>query len=254
MPILDYNLTKSISEQITEQIDQALESVEQQKTPRSYLGASRLGEECQRRLQFEYWQQPVDKGQHFRGQLLRIFQFGHQFEELAIGWLKAAGFELYTETREGGQFGFSAVGGKLKGHVDGIFNSAPAGIGMMCPALWECKSMNNKSWKDTVKRGVVLSKPIYAAQVALYQAYMEAMVPGISQNPALFTAVNKDTCELYFEWLPFDAGLAQQCSDKAVAILQACESGELLPRISTDAGHYLCKMCPWKQQCWEART
>lgn len=114
--------------------------------------------------------------------------------------------------------------------------------------------MNNKSWKDTVKRGVVLSKPIYAAQVALYQAYMEPSVPGISQNPALFTAVNKDTSELYFEWLPFDAGLAQQCSDKAVAILQACESGELLPRISTDAGHYLCKMCPWKQQCWEART
>ena len=39
-------------------------------------------------------------------------------------------------------------------------------------ALWECKSANAKNWRDIVKRGVTLAKPVYAAQIALYQAYM----------------------------------------------------------------------------------
>ncbi len=252
--MVDDDALLHFSNQVTEQIDQALEAVERNKTPRNYLGASRLGEECQRRLQYEYWHQPVDKGQHFQGRTLRIFQFGHSFETLAIDWLRQAGFDLYTETRDGGQFGFQALDGTLRGHVDGIFNGGPAAIAMTYPALWECKSMNSRSWKDTVKKGVTISKPVYAAQMALYQAYMEEQVPGISQHPALFTAVNKDTCELYFEQVPFDQGLAQRSSDKAVKILQACDAGELLPRISSDAGHYICKMCPWQQQCWEVSS
>ena len=48
------------------------------------------------------------------------------------------------------------------------------------------------------------AKPIYAAQVALYQAYM-----GLTEAPALFTAVNKDTSELHHELVPFDAAVAQ---------------------------------------------
>ena len=78
--------------------------------------------------------------------------------------------------------------------------------------------MNNRSWKDTVKKGMTISKPVYAAQIALYQAYMEPQIPGLAKHPALFTAVNKDTCELYFEQVPFDQGLAQRSSDKAVKI------------------------------------
>ena len=89
-----------------------------------------------------------------------------------------------------------------------IINGAPEALGLTFPMLWECKSLNAKSWKDTVKRGVAKSKPVYAAQMATYQAYMEASVPGISKNPALFTAINKDTAELHFELVPFDVGLA----------------------------------------------
>ena len=64
---------------------------------------------------------------------------------------------------------------------------------MAFPALWECKTMNAKAWRETSSKGVAVAKPIYAAQIAVYQAYMDASVPGVADNPALFTAINKDT-------------------------------------------------------------
>ena len=99
-------------------------------------------------------------------------------------------------------------------------------------------------------QGRGLAKPIYAAQIALYQAYMEASVQGISENPALFTAINKDTAELHHELVPFDAGLAQRMSDRAVRILQATDAGELLPRIAMTRDFRECRMCPWADRCW----
>ena len=73
--------------------------------------------------------------------------------------------------------------------------------------------MNDKSWRDTVKHGVSKSKPVYAAQMAIYQAYMEPAFRAFSANPALFTAINKDSEGIWFELVPFDGGLAQRMSD-----------------------------------------
>jgi len=112
-------------------------------------------------------------------------------------------------------------------------------------------SLNAKSWRDTVKNGLRKSKPVYAVQVATYQAYMEGSVPSVSQNPALFTAVNKDTAEIYHELVPFDASLAQQASDRAVNVIRATEIGEILPRIAASPDHFECAFCPYQQRCWK---
>lgn len=112
--------------------------------------------------------------------------------------------------------------------------------------------MNDRAWRETVKHGVAKAMPIYVAQVALYQAYMEASISWISQNSALFTAINKDSQELYFESVPFDGGLAQRMSDRAVRILTATEAGELLPRMATTPTHHECKACPWQDRCWRS--
>lgn len=53
-------------------------------------------------------------------------------------------------------------------------------------------------------------------------------------NPALFTAINKDTAELHHELVPFNASLAQRMSDRAVKVITASEAGELLPRMTND--------------------
>lgn len=224
-------------------IDQALVAENGARSQRDYLGGSRLGESCSRRLQYEYLKAPKDAGAEFSGRSLRIFALGHVLEDLAIEWLRKAGFDLRVRNRQGEQFGFSAASGRVQGHADGVVVLAPNG--MAVPALWECKSANAKNWRDIVKRGVRAAKPIYAAQIALYQAYL-----GLTEAPALFTAINKDTCEIWHELVPFDGALAQASSDKAVQILRACDAGELLPRHTADPEYFECRFCAWKERCW----
>ena len=248
--MLDFNHRPKISDKINLLIDKALTAEHSNQTKRDYLGASRLGVSCSRALQFEYTDTPKDEDQNFSGRILKIFQAGHVFEDLIIGWLKNAGFNLVTKKQNGDQFGFTVAGGKVKGHIDGVIIGAPEDLGFTFPMLFECKSLNDKSWKDVVKKGLAVSKPIYAAQVAIYQAYMESSIVGICKNPALFTAINKDSAEVYFELVPFDKSLAQKMSDKAVIILRATESHELLPRIANDPTYFECKFCPWQKRCW----
>jgi len=247
--MLDFNHRPTIADTINALIDVRLQAKRNAQPERDYLGASRLGVACVRALQYEYAKSPKDED--FSGQTLRIFEIGHVFETLALDWLRQAGFEIFAERPNGQQFGFSVAKGRIRGHVDGIVNTAPAELGMTFPAIWECKSMNAKSWRDTVKNGLHKSKPIYAVQVATYQAYMEGSVPGVSQSPALFTAVNKDTAEIYHELVPFDATLAQQASDRAVNVIRATEIGELLPRITASPDHFECTFCPYQQRCWK---
>ena len=251
--MLDFNPRPSMADRINALVDATLIAEREATPPRTYLGASRLGHACERALQFEFAGAPKDDGADFGGQTLRIFEIGHQLEDLAIRWLRAAGLDLYTRKGnrpDGDQFGFSVAGGRIRGHVDGIVATAPAALGLRTPALWECKTMNAKNWRACVKDGVTKSKPVYAAQIALYQAYMEASVPGISAAPTVFTAINKDTAEMHHELVPFDADLAQRMSDRGVRILQATDAGELLPRIATTPDFFECRFCPWAERCW----
>jgi hypothetical protein len=224
-------------------IDAALEAEHRSKPPRDYLGGSRIGEPCARRLAYEMMLTPVDDGKGFDGRLLRIFAAGHQFEDLTIRWLQAAGFDVRTRARDGGQFGFSVAGGRLRGHIDGAIIGGPD-VGIAWPALFEHKALKQSSWTDLVKRGLRQAKPIYFAQCQLYMAYMQLEV-------ALFTAINKDTQELYHEVVHFDPAEAQKLSDKAVQILRAVEADELPPRIAIAPDSYLCRMCPYALRCWE---
>jgi hypothetical protein len=251
--MLDFNSRSQTSAPVNAAIDAALVARNAATPPRSYLGGSRLGHPCERALQFEFLQAPKDEGAGFDGRLLRIFGIGHALEDVAVDWLRAAGFDLYTRRGnrpDGEQFGFSVAGGRIRGHVDGVLAGGPAIPGMAFPALWECKTMNAKSWRETSSKGVGVAKPIYAAQIAVYQAYMDAAVPGVADNPALFTAINKDTAELHHELVPFNAELAQRMSDRAVRVLRACDAGELLPRVATSPDFHECRFCPWAARCW----
>ena len=102
--------------------------------------------------------------------------------------------------------------------------------------------LDNKSWNDTAKRGLLITKPLYFAQIQLYMAYLNL-------EQCLFTALNKDTSELYFELIPFDSEVAQRYSDRAVQIIKASERNELLPCISSDPAFFRCKMCGFKDVC-----
>ena len=162
-----------------------------------------------------------------------------------VAWLRDAGFDLRTRRVDGEQFGFSVADGRLQGHIDGVIVDGPEGFAY--PALWENKCLGMKSWRELEKNRLAVAKPVYAAQVAIYQAYLE-----LHEHPALFTAVNADTMEIYAELVPFDAGLAQCMSDRAVKVIQATEAGELLPRSFAESTHFECKFCAWAERCWNA--
>jgi hypothetical protein len=184
-------------------IASALVAADRVKPPRDYLGASRIAEPCARRLAYEITGTPKDDGRDFEGRTLRIFEVGHQLEDLCVGWLRSAGFDVRTRNRAGDQFGFSIAGGRIRGHIDGAIVDGPD-IGIPWPALWEPKALGEKSWSEVVNRAVRAGRPVYFVQVQLYMACMQ--LPA-----ALFTATNRNSLALYHEILPFDAAEAQAC-------------------------------------------
>ena len=235
-------------------IDQALMARDRAQPPRRYVSTSGLGRECSRQIQYDYLAVPKDEGREFEPKTLRIFEAGHRGEDIVAAWLRAAGFDLRTERQDGRQFGFSALDGRFRGHIDGCLVGGP--VAMEFPALWENKALGTSPWKEVVKKGVALAKPLYAAQIALYQAYLDL------SKPALFTALNRDTFELHCELVPLDAALAQRASDRAVLIVRASEAQELLPRAAVDRSSAICRggrtagewhaPCAWQDRCWRA--
>ena len=241
--MLDFNSSSGLSDRVTALIDIGMQGLREQQPVRDYLGASRLGAACERALQFEYAKAPVDHGRDHNGRLLRIFERGHVMEDCMVAWLRDAGFDLRTQKADGGQFGFSDAHGRLRGHIDGVIVGGPEGF--RYPALWENKCLGAKSWRDLEAKGLAVAKPVYAAQVALYQAHLQ-----LHEHPALFTAINADSMAIYVELVPFDAALAQRMTDRAVKVIFATDAGEQLPRGFNDSTHFECRMCAWQDRCW----
>ena len=230
--------------QIQEAVDQGILKNEKKRERREYIGASSIGDECPRKIQYRYLNHPTDPDKDFSARTLRIFQFGHGIEDYAAKWLRDAGFNLRTEDKMGKQFGFSIADGEIRGHIDGVICDGP--VAAPYPMLWECKSANDSKFKAFVRHGVSKANPVYATQVALYQAYME-----LTNTPCLLTVVNKNTSEIYYEIIPFNQGLAQEASDRAVNILTAAKANDMLPRIAQSKDFFLCKFCEYQGACWE---
>jgi hypothetical protein len=206
--------------------------------PRHYLGASIVGHECARRVQFDWWCTPT-----LAAKTREIFERGHYFEERARLHLIEAGFKFAPPEA----LAFTALGGAPRAHADGIITDGPqlSGLYLIYPLLWEHKAVNGKNWKATERGGLEKVFPQYAAQVSLYQAYLDIT------NPALFTATNADTCERLHFLVPFSAERAQMWSDRAANIIEAAtRAGELLPRAFDDPEDWRCRMCAHHARCW----
>ena len=74
---------------------------------------------------------------------------------------------------------------------------------------------------------------------------------GLTETPALFTVVNKNTQEIYHERVLFDSQFAQECSDKAALILKATEAEELMPRAAFERDNFHCRFCEFNKRCWD---
>lgn len=210
---------------------------------RTYLGASQLGDECQRRVVYEVTGAPAAP---FDGRTLRIFQRGHLYEDIVGRHLGRAGFTIRTfDPRTNKQLGFSQLDGAFKGHIDGVIIHAPSTSGIKeLPALWENKALGSKGFTKVKKEGVAKAYPKYADQIVTYQTYMEL------HAPALFTAICPDTEEIYAELIPYDARRAQEVSDRAASLIAMIRAGETPPRASNDPESFVCRFCRFTAHCW----
>src|SRR5262249_12904081 len=142
--------------------------------------------------------------------------------------------------------GFGGGGGLFGGHAGGIVTAGAALPGVGYPCIWECKCLGDKGWKALERDGLEKTYPHYAAQVWLYQAYLD-----VTDHPAIFTAVNANTCARLHVLHEFNAERAQAWSDRAVAVIRATQAGELLPRLSDDQNDWRCKVCGHRERCWK---
>ena len=204
---------------------------------RVYLGASIVGHECARQVQYDWWCLP-----ELPARVRLIFDRGHAFEPLILAQLTLAGF-LFAP-REALEF--TALDGYLVGHADGIVTSGPGmpGAYFAYPAVWECKALNAKNFRAVARNGFSVTFPRYATQVALYQHFLN------KPNPALVSCVNVNTCEVLHLALPFDAERAQRTIGHAQTIIAATRAGELLPRFTNDSSNWHCKICQHHKRCW----
>jgi hypothetical protein len=237
--VLNLNRANLTLEPINVAINDAIEraAATTEELPRPYLGASIIGHDCARRIQYDWWCKPA-----LAARTREIFDRGHYFEERARRRLIAAGFKFAPPEA----LAFSAAGGALRGHADGIIIHGPdlPGVYLIYPLIWEHKALNAKGWREVERDGLENKYPQYLAQVSLYQAYLDVT------NPALFTVTNADTCEWLHFLVPFNAERAQFWSGRAVNIIEVTRAGELLPRAYDDPADWRCKMCFHKERCW----
>jgi hypothetical protein len=137
--MLNLNRANLADEPINIELNAAIEraAAATAELPRPYLGASIVGDECARKIQYEWWCKPL-----LASRVRSIFARGHFFEARTREQLIAAAFEFAPES----ELAFSAAKGDLQGHADGLILAGPdlPNVHLDYPALWECKALNAK--------------------------------------------------------------------------------------------------------------
>jgi hypothetical protein len=102
-----------------------------------------------------------------------------------------------------------------------------------------------KGWRSLVKDGLAAVYPKYATQVALYQHYLD------KPNPALFTAVNADSCESLHFLVPYDRVRAERAIERIAEVIAATKEHRLLERAYHDPKDWRCvSQCGHRDRCW----
>jgi len=215
------------------------------------IGSGYIGLECGRALAYKYHKFPAEERDSgvAPGPLQRHADAGHWTEAKTAEWLRWSGFELKTEHPETGrQFGYKSApdaDGKFRiaGEIDGVILSGPAVSNLPYPWLWESKKATNKKFTKFKKEGVKTADPKYYAQLQTNMLEMEVYV-------TLFSMLNLDSMEFYFELVRFDPPEAQRLQDRAAKILDS-KSPEEFPRITTNEADFRCKFCDYRGACWQ---
>lgn len=178
-------------------LEEAMQNYIDKKKPRQHLGLSKLRDPDERTVWLDYrWCLPDD----IKPRNERIFRLGHLIESEVIELLNLMPnmqvHDVDPKTKQ--QYNFSALGGHLGGSLDSILLGVPEAPTK--PVLFECKSAKASKWRDLNKlKSVKLWNATYYGQI---QDYMNAF----ELEGCLYIVYNKDTSELYFEFIKIQQG------------------------------------------------
>lgn len=202
--------------------------------PRPHMGASTLGHHCERWLWLSFRHAVVEK---FEGRMLLLFQRGHEEEHRVVRHLEKIGCNVQSVGDNQTRFNF---GSHVSGSADGVVSNLP--FAPKSQAILEIKTHSDKSFKELKAKGVKQAKPMHWVQCCVY-GY------GKDLDRALYFAVNKNTDEIYTEWLHLDKDVAEKAIARGQRIALA---DRIPPPISTDPSWYQCRFCPAHAFCHKA--
>jgi hypothetical protein len=222
-------------------VDSAMESL-QENNPRGYLGASAVGDPCERKLWLNFrW---VKRGFIEAGGLRRIND-GHRGEQVVADMLRLVqGVNLSTEKEPGVQHSFEALGGHFRGNCDGLISGLLQDPDELY--VWECKVINENKFKKLQKLRMADENTalknwdyIYYAQAQIYmhyfgtkKHYLTAASPGVRDLTSVCTLYVQEEAEMFTE--------------KAKRVIFADRPAS---KISNDPAWHECKYCTFHQMC-----
>lgn len=212
-------LTKIITKELTKILDE----------PRAYLGASSIGNGCDRAIWYGL-RHPEFKKITARQRL--IFETGKSIERLLLKFIVIKGCVIKPNISL-----VCADYPVFQGHCDAVIYDA---VTFAPIAIIEIKTAKDSSFNIFKKKGLKLWDAGYYDQI---QAYM-----GISEIPKCYVLViNKDTSELCDVLVEFDNERYIQLIQKADRIGGA----SIMPMRITHASpsFFKCKMCFYMEEC-----
>lgn len=206
------------------------------------VAMSDAANECERAIWYKLrWAVPGEKTD---GRKERIFETGRIEEDRLLDNLESAGLIVErVDPATGKQFSVSLARGWLRGKLDGRATGvieAPKTVHVV-----ECKSHNEKSFKELSKKKLRDGKPDHFAQCQLY-THAEQI------TRCLYIAVNKNTDELYIERIEYDAGFALTLEAKIERIVRTDRAPSRLHDDPTSKAAFACGRCRAYAQCHEA--
>lgn len=201
---------------------------------RHHLGASLIGDICDRKLFYGYHWLQQNK---FSGRMLRLFNFGHLSESFFIAMLESIGIQVtQSDEATGKQFNFSHVNSHFGGSSDGIAYGVPM---IDSPVLLEFKTYSKKTFTKLKKEGVEKSKPQHTVQ-------MRVGLEKLGLQYALYMAICKDDSEIYVELIEANKYVAEHFLERAEHIIWADTPPK---RLHHSGDNFDCKYCDYAMLC-----
>lgn len=197
------------------------------------INVGELGTECDRALWYAFRRaSPAEK---IEGRKLRIFATGNIEENRILDDLRAIGCDVRSEQEK-----VRFVGGHVRGKIDAEAVGVPEAPKRV--HLVECKSSNDKGFKELQKLGLAKGKPLHFGQCQIY-------MHGRSLERALYICVNKNDDDIYVERIAYDAAYCLRTLARAERIVSADDPPSKLHEDPTSKMAFACGYCRHKDVC-----